>query len=436
MDIKKIIIPLLFISILLLSGCVNFEVEQELKRNGHYDMDLKISTSSEYKMALSSFKESLKVRDSVKDKFEYKESENSITYSFKNIDPSKDKKLFKEVEKNETENQFTQTDRKLDTSFVSPKNIDIKKEFNFPYYEYTYELKTSSTDKEDETKEETLSKEDYIIDEAGVLDKQSKNEMIQEMNNIYQDDSIETIVVTKEQMNSTDFISYKYNFIRDFDFKKSIKEYVLVFMSTNEGGVCKIKSNVLTDSRFSSKIRNLNTEFSENCKGNYSTSTKKAVEELDNFFKKNDIESSSEIGKQMEEAFKVGYTVKVFGEIVETNGLKMSDKKVKFEVAPSKQGEYNIVFKDFFLTNLLGELYWVYFLLLIIIILVGAGYLTYFEIKKRRSSNSLKPPLAVDPRIVNYVKKARDYGMSDEQIRKTLLQSGWSDKEIDIALRS
>ncbi|MCD6464216.1 TPM domain-containing protein, partial [Candidatus Woesearchaeota archaeon] len=307
MDFKKGLTLVLLISMVLITGCININVEQKLKRNGHYDLDLTISTSPEYKILLNGIKEDLQVDDSVRDRFEYRETETSITYSFKDIDPSTHR-LFKEVEKKPGEdNVFGQSQQTPDFSFINPENIEFKKEFKFPYYEFTYKLKVTPPSEEELKKPETLSVNEYILDEAGVLDQELKNEIMQSINNVYKNDSVEIIIVTKKQMSAMDYFSYKLDFINSFDFKNKNKQYVLVFASTNENGICRVESNIF-DSKASSKVRSLNRDFSKNCKTDYSSQIKNVVLQLDKFFQSHDLTSSKQVEEQIKQLFKISYT--------------------------------------------------------------------------------------------------------------------------------
>ncbi len=371
---RNAIICFLLITIIFTGGCVNIDVEQKLKRNGHYDMALTISTSQEYKMILSTLKEGFVVNDSVKDKFIYSETDTSITYSFKDLDPAKDKVLFKPIEeKDDDENDmFGQTSEGPDSSFLDPKNYEFTKEFKFPYYEYTYKIKVSPEPKEDKKKIEILTTEEYILDNANLLDMDTKNQIMQNINNIYKDDLIEVIIATEEEMDSMDFFSYKYDLTGDFDFKNKNGKYIIIFASKNDRSVCKVESNIYTDSEISSIIRTISSDFSKNCKDDYNSQILDVTTQLDAFFKEHKFESTSDL--QMEDAlgdlFKIGYTVEVFGEIIDTNGLEMEDNKVKFDISLTNEEEYTVTFRDFFLAAILGSYYWVY-LCIIALLIIG-----------------------------------------------------------------
>ena len=59
---------------------------------------------------------------------------------------------------------------------------------------------------------------------------------------------------------------------------------------------------------------------------------------------------------EMNAMFGIGYTIEVFGKIVETNGNKMSNNKVKFNMGMNDDKVYYVKFRDFFITNWIGSL--------------------------------------------------------------------------------
>ncbi|GAH52500.1 unnamed protein product [marine sediment metagenome] len=122
--IKKVISALLILSIVLLSGCVQIDVHQKIKRNGNVDISLTFKAESH--MILNLLKQDLEIDPSVQNKYTYEETDNSVTYKFIDIDPNKDV-IFKENENSYTDNSILNKD-------------NYKKEFKFPYYYYTYEI--------------------------------------------------------------------------------------------------------------------------------------------------------------------------------------------------------------------------------------------------------------------------------------------------------
>ena len=144
---KKIIFSLLIISLVLLSGCVQIDVYQKIKRSGNVDMSLTFKAESP--MILNALKQDLEIDSSIQDKYTYEETDDSVTYKFTDIDPLKDN-LFKENEDSDT-----------DTSMLNKDNYKFKKEFKFPYYYYTYEI-----DMTNENTEEVEVQEDSLFDES------------------------------------------------------------------------------------------------------------------------------------------------------------------------------------------------------------------------------------------------------------------------------
>ncbi len=125
---KKIISSIiLLIIVILLSGCVQAEVYQKVKRNGNFDISLTIK--SESPMILNIFKQESPINPSLQDKYTYEEDETSITYKFTDLDPTKDV-IFAESEEFET----------------GIFGYNLSKEFKFPYYYYYFELDLSEED--------------------------------------------------------------------------------------------------------------------------------------------------------------------------------------------------------------------------------------------------------------------------------------------------
>lgn len=66
--------------------------------------------------------------------------------------------------------------------------------------------------------------------------------------------------------------------------------------------------------------------------------------------------SINEYGEEFKNAVSLNYNLEVFGDIVETNGLKTGDNSVRFklELEPDKDKKHYVVFKDFFLRTWLN----------------------------------------------------------------------------------
>jgi hypothetical protein len=140
---KKIILSILILSIVVLSGCVQVDVYQKIKRSGNVDMSLTFEAESP--MILNTLKQDLEIDPSIQDKYTYEETDNSVTYRFTDIDLQKDNLFAEEV------------DSETDTSLLDKENYDFKKEFKFPYYYYTYEIDmTKGNTEELDAQEESL----------------------------------------------------------------------------------------------------------------------------------------------------------------------------------------------------------------------------------------------------------------------------------------
>ncbi len=398
-----------------LSGCINFEVYQKIKRNGKYDLDFTISTTEEYSMVLEGLKETMQIHDSVKDKAEYTETDTSLKYSFKDLDPETDTKLFKKT--NET---IGDTGESPDTSFIDPDNVDFEKDFKFPNYEFTYTIKMQEPAIDEEPV--TLTKEKNIIDEAGFID--DKDRLMEDINGIYADDAIEVVVITKPQMNAYDYFSFESNFTQSYDFAGDY--YIIVFASAGDAPVCKVSTNIFLDTQYSNKIWALNTDFGANCSQDYNAQIQRIVSELYSYAQVNELETSNELTDSIAQMFKIKYTVEVFGNVIETNGEQLDDNKVQFEINPDEEGEYYIVFTDFFLATLFGDNWWVFISIPVVVILVTIVILV---VKGKKPGKKQVPS-----QLADYIKNAKASGMNDDQIRQTLLQSGWQLEDINNAL--
>lgn len=126
---QKLIIIILIIGILFLSGCVQIELYQKIKRNGNFDMSLTFKASS--KFILDSLKKDFEINPLIKDKVIYEETDNSISFTFKNINPLKD-------------NLFLETDSQ--SSMLDKENYKIEKKFKFPFYYFVYEINMSNNE--------------------------------------------------------------------------------------------------------------------------------------------------------------------------------------------------------------------------------------------------------------------------------------------------
>jgi len=126
-----------------------------------------------------------------------------------------------------------------------------------------------------------------------------------------------------------------------------------------------IKNEIRTDEVFNTK--GFDSKFKKEFKFpyyyyTYSITAKKVEkEEMDS--KKSGKGVAYDLGynvgyESAKNSIEVDYRVEVFGEITKTNGLKMSQNKVKFEldVFPEKDKTYYVEFKDFFLWSWIGSI--------------------------------------------------------------------------------
>ena len=122
----------LLLSVVLLSGCVQLDIYQKVKRNGY--SDISITVKSEYPKILDSLKAGLEVDPSMQDKYIYEEIDDGVRYNFSDVNTQKDT-LFKGGETSDL-----------------PLNIsNTKKEFKFPYYYYTVEITIPGEQSDDVT---------------------------------------------------------------------------------------------------------------------------------------------------------------------------------------------------------------------------------------------------------------------------------------------
>ena len=114
----KLLLSALLCVMILVSGCVQIDVYQKIKRDGNVDMRLILKAES--MMILNALKTDLEIDPSVQ--YTYKETDNSVIYEFSDIDPTEDV-IFKK-----------------ENAMSNKENYRFEKEFRFPYYYFTYEI--------------------------------------------------------------------------------------------------------------------------------------------------------------------------------------------------------------------------------------------------------------------------------------------------------
>lgn len=143
-NIRHLVLAIIFCTIILLSGCITITMNQKLYRNGHFDYSITIPLNSQLKSMTGEIKEEMKVPEEYENNFELIETDTSLTFLFKDIDPQKMTSLFSE--KSGSDRGVTPFD---------PSAVNFRKEFKFPYYVFTYEVKM-----DDDKIEETSNDED------------------------------------------------------------------------------------------------------------------------------------------------------------------------------------------------------------------------------------------------------------------------------------
>lgn len=124
---NKIMILILLFSLTIFAGCFNVDIEQEIKRNGNFDM--KITFQSDIPMAISSMEEELEVNSELEEFVTIESTSNSITYVFTDIDPTQND-LFTDIDDSTSESSLFESD-----------TYSFTREFRFPFYHYRYEIK-------------------------------------------------------------------------------------------------------------------------------------------------------------------------------------------------------------------------------------------------------------------------------------------------------
>ena len=144
---NKTIIILLLLSTLLVSACIEVDVHQKLKRNGNTDLIITYTAPTE---VIDLLKESINTQNL--DIAKYEETNNSIKFFFKNINQDINIGMFQE-------------DEDLDEYLFKTENFELKKEFRFPYYYFTYKFNLGEEKEESTTND--IIKITYTIEVFG-----------------------------------------------------------------------------------------------------------------------------------------------------------------------------------------------------------------------------------------------------------------------------
>lgn len=476
---------ILFFSLfLILSGCVSMSVEQRLHRDGTYDLNFTIQTDESFAMMLQGMKQNLIVEDAVKDRFRFHETPTSISYIFRNIDPQRDSELFidaDDIEEVALEgDDFTMQADNADVSFLNPSNVELTREFRFPYYVFTYTLNFNGTIVGDDTTDSAPLFSEYIIDEENTLSEIQRQEIIEVMEAIHIASSIETVIFVTQEDNYFDVFTERMDFLNTFEFSSASADYILLTFSPEVSDVCEITSNIYFDGDLREKISSLDDEFNEICDEG-SSAIVKVLTSLEEFLQTHEPEDLfaglDAFGDQLANMFSVALYIETFGTIKETNGMQMSDTRVRFDMK-EEQVMYTVVFRDFFLITLLHGEHRIYVIIISSLLSVSLWLLGIIIIIKRRkkrtvsnsttstirdkldtnvqstesqlknessiSSSSLSSfPSQKQDSVANdspnqkvraFINQSRMQGFSDEHIRETLIKTGWDENQVNSLL--
>ena len=124
---SKKLLFLLFLSVFVfLSGCIDVDVHQKLKRNGNMDLSI---TYSAPPAVIELLRDSVNLEGS--EVFKFKENEDSLSF------------VFKDINKDLNIGMFEGDEGELEEELFNPENFDLVREFRFPYYYFTYSIDLS-----------------------------------------------------------------------------------------------------------------------------------------------------------------------------------------------------------------------------------------------------------------------------------------------------
>ena len=128
---KKFLVILL-LSLFLLSGCVQVDFYQKIKRSGNVDFSITLTGDSSI---LSYLINSIDINES--EDVAVSKTDNSITYLIKDFNP-RSSSVFNTEEGSES-----------DITVLESDNYRFERKFKFPYYYFVYEIKSDA--KEDDS---------------------------------------------------------------------------------------------------------------------------------------------------------------------------------------------------------------------------------------------------------------------------------------------
>jgi len=435
---------------LLLTGCFSLNVEQRLLPNGHYDLIFVFSADQDSSALLQGFQTTFVPADAVKDRTTIARHNNSLIYTFRDIDPATDAHLLvfsSHPGNSTTENQsiaslgVSNVANIVNISFLDPENTHLTRTLRWPYYVYTYELLVGSPSNGVRTG--PLLQEDYVIDETNMLSPNARLTIANQINDIYTNDSIDVIVLLKGEMASADSTAYKADFINHFPYRNKNKHYVLVSVMPIIGQQtqCHVESNLYGENQYSLFITSLDHDFSQGCANIAEQSVLDIMQRLDDYSRLHDLNTTAQdtAEQQLLDLFKVDYVVVPFGEIMSSSGTQLPANRVEFTIDSSSSGSYNVTFREPWYRGFLHDP--IVIGAFVILLLALIGILAYRGLQRKKHHHHSQHHVhdsihhvPVPPTLLEYVHKARKYGMKDDQIRASLQRVGWMQKDIESAM--
>jgi hypothetical protein len=358
----KQVVVFLLIAVLLISGCFRMEIEQKLKRNGLYDLTVKLNADSS--LILAAAKEGMKVDPLLQDKATISENEQGITWSFKDLSLKERYNLFQQ--------NGTQSTGDLNLS-----DSRFEQDFKFPFNYYKYFIGGSAV-----TAEDVNAPVDSIVDDEGILDDETKAALMGQIGFILQNDSVQTLVMIRRNVSV-----FQYYDLKPQMTERLGNDYFLVFVSPDTM-YCKVDTGIF-DEEVQREVDALNAQLNAQCsQGLFIEGVVGAVAGLYDYSANSTIINplSDEMQQLLAESVNVDYIIDVYGSVVDTNGEKVSSKQVKFSLLKNPKGPYYVEFRDFFLNKYLGDygMYYAGGAVLIVLILI------FVIFRPKKSKNTME----------------------------------------------
>ncbi len=402
--------------VILCSGCATVEVTEQLKPQGEYNLIMDLTVPAENLVTL---RENLQLVPGLEGIAEVTSTDSSLRVAFFGLSYGQPRNFFR------------------NTSFGDPDGLlprvdYLGQELHFPYYIHTYEYHVVPALFSNPTGG-VLSAEKYIEDEINLLDSSQEDLIVERMNRMFQNDSIELLVVTKPMVNYDEF---QPEFIQQFDFVT--KRYVMLFVSRNAtASICMIDTNLFFGEAVPLEITSLGARFAENCSRNLSKNIMDVTEHLDQLFIQQDIIvlDAEEQGIDFSNLPSIQYTVDLFGDVTDTNGEVLDRRRVRFDIDPAVEMGYRVQFREFILASYFGKNYIWYVGLICLLLLFLMIIVLATRIREYLRPRERPMPDGPNPQALVYVRRGRMCGISDEEISRRLIAAGWSKADVDKALQ-